>query len=374
MIISNLFIRHVRLPFDLSLAPPSQKVRYSDSIILEIQTQKGVIAYGESCPKTELGGETPLSVKSELERLRPTLLQANFNSLADIQAFIREDLPKPMSKASVCALEMAILNAYAQEEKKSLEELFEVKTPGRLPYSGVIPLGDLSPLTSYLIQNSFKHIKLHINQDLKLTLAYIQLLLEIYGANLQIQVDIKGRWKAHDALEQIPVLLDQGIRIFEQPFGQYQDILLGKIQKHYKGYAEFVADESIVRYKDAVRLINGESCSRFNLKISKQGGIFSTLEIYKHAIQYGISCELGISRGETSLLSQTGILLSSLAPKITHKEHPLAGFTLAQDICHKSCHPDLRGNHTVPQDVFFLDWKVDALRLDKYSSWSQFLT
>jgi muconate cycloisomerase len=198
-------------------------------------------------------------------------------------------------------------------------------------------------------------------------------LKSIYGSDLNIQLDIGGNWQAEDALEQIPILLDRGISVFEQPFATDQDLRMAKLQKRYKGHAEFVADESIVNYKDAVRLIKTEACSRFNLKISKHGGIFQTLAIYRLATQYGISCELGTHPGATGLLGRIGILFSSMAPGLISRERGLAELELSRDICHKAIPMDTYGNLQVPRDLLERSSPVDALRLDKYSARSPFV-
>lgn len=366
MTIKNIYVRYIQLPFQSSFLDPTSNPQYSDSIILEVQTSTGILAYGEAFPHSFNISQTLHDVKKEVEKHLPLLKKQSFHSLYDIKEFIQEDLASKMKAISLCALEMALLHAWAIEQNKSLPEIFKVEIPDSLPYIGVLPKGNLALLSSDLETYSFKQIKLKINRDLSLTLENIQTLRSIFGEEVHIQVDIEGSWLAEDALEQIPDLLDQGIRVFEQPFDNTQDLRMTKLQRRYKGDLEFVADESIVRYKDAVRLIKREACTRFNLKIAKQGGIFNTLDIYRLATQYGIQCELGTLAGESSLLKHMGILFAGQASELVNIEHGLADLALAEDISKINIQADSAGNLSIPHDIFSPNSTIDAGDLEKY--------
>lgn len=74
-------------------------------------------------------------------------------------------------------------------------------------------------------------------------------------------------------------------------------------------------------------------CNHFNLKISKLGGILSTLNVFELAQQHGVPCQLGSHFGESSLLSSAGALLAAkVEGKLTSCEGALGELLLAKDI------------------------------------------
>ena len=352
----------------MAFCQANYRTQQSESVILEIQTRNGITAFGEANPLGFVNGESPWSVKADLALIRHSLLQFRFNSLNDIREFITEELAELIGESSLCVLEMALLNAFSKESGKSLDQIFHAEIPKILDYTGVIPLGNLSLMRPLLQKFSFSRVKLKADKDLQKSLMNIQILREIYGTDVDIQLDLDTSWNSADALEQIPILMEEGIFQYEQPFQTDQDLRMRKLQQHYGDKICIIADESIRRYKDAVRLIKTEACRGFNLKLSKHGGVFQSLAIYQLAEKYGIRCELGVYPGETSLLARAGILLSGLAPALHSREGAIAHELLSMDICHASLKPDAKGQVEGYQHINKLCSKVDTLRLDKYSS------
>ena len=352
----------------MAFCQANYRTQQSESVILEIQTQQGITAFGESNPLGFVNGESPWSVKADIDLIKYSLLQFNFTSLEDIREFITQEIADLIGESSLCVLEMALINAFSKESGKSLDQIFQTEIPEILEYTGVIPLGDLSLMRPLLQKFSFDRVKLKADKNLQKTLMNIQILREIYGSDIDIQLDLDTSWDSSDALEQIPILMEEGIFQYEQPFETNQDLRMQKLQKHYGDKLILIADESIRRYKDAVRLIKTEACRGFNLKLSKHGGVFQSLAIYKLAHKYGMRCELGVYPGETSLLARAGILLSGLAPALHSREGAIAHELLSMDICHASLKPDAKGLVEGYQHINKLCSKVDTLRLDKYSS------
>ncbi|MEL6253699.1 MAG: enolase C-terminal domain-like protein [Bacteroidota bacterium] len=368
MKIKYLKLRYIRLPLKMAFCQANYRTKQSESVILEIETQNGITAFGESNPLGFVNGESPWSVKADLELIKDSLLQFSFSKLEDIREFITEEVSELIGESSLCVLEMALLNAFSKEKGRTLDKIFETEIPNVLDYTGVIPLGDLSLMRPLLQKFSFSRVKLKADKNLQKSLSNIQILREMYGTDIEIQLDLDGCWDSSDALEQIPILMAKGIKQFEQPFETDQDLRMQKLQRNYGKELIFIADESIRRYKDAVRLIKTEACRGFNVKLSKHGGIFQSLAIYKLANKYGIRCELGVYPGETSLLARAGILLSSLAPGLHSREGAISHELLSMDICHASFKPDAKGQIEGLQHIKKLCSKVDTLRLDKYSS------
>lgn len=104
-----------------------------------------------------------------------------------------------------------------------------------------------------------------------------------------------------------------------------------------------MADESLTNFASAQRLISARTCNAFNLKISKHGGLFRTLQIAQLAKKHGVPCQLGAHFGETSILTTAGIVLSGLLPDLTAHEGAMGTLILQEDISYSSIHIDHMG-------------------------------
>ena len=64
----------------------------------------------------------------------------------------------------------------------------------------------------------FKDIKLKIGTDLADSMAKINLIREVFGAAINIRLDVNTSWTMEEARRQIPVFLNLGVNTFEQIF------------------------------------------------------------------------------------------------------------------------------------------------------------
>lgn len=99
------------------------------------------------------------------------------------------------------------------------------------------------------------------------------------------------------------------------------------------------------------------TCRRFNLKISKNGGLFNTLAIYRLAQEHGIACQLGAHFGETGILTGAGILFGALAGPLTALEGGLGTHLLEYDLFDAGLQIDSRAQIEQPRE------KIKALGL-----------
>ena len=131
-----------------------------------------------------------------------------------------------------------------------------------------------------------------------------------------------------------------------------------------------MAEESITTLQEAKTLVENHLCNHFNLKISKNGGILQTLNIYHYLTQKGYTCQLGAHFGETSLLTAAGLIFSSLAKDLTANEGGLGKYLLEEDISE----PSLRFNQKAKINLMHLQnapglgISVDPGFLEKYQT------
>lgn len=305
-------------------------------MIVELVTEDGVRGYGESCPRTYVTGEKINDVVRDLARIRQEMLHRPIASPEQLQERIRSWWGSKIGPSTRCALELAWLDAWSRTRQKSLREILSLTFREDLTYSLVLPLlspAGLEKILERIARFQPAAIKLKAGNREEDNMARITILRSAYGPDIPIRLDVNAGWTREEATRFIPAMLDLGIHSFEQPLAPGDHPGLQKLTREFGADARIMADETLLDLEGAEKLIHEKICNHFNLKISKLGGLFSSLDIFRLARENGIPCQLGAHFGETSLLTSAGALLAGLADgELTACEGALGGFLLSRDI------------------------------------------
>ena len=351
MKLHSITLSQVSIPLRLQFAQANSSARHSNSVLIKVETATGVSGYGEACPRTYVTGEDVESVFADLTGLQSLLYEYEFAEPADIQALVCYELPRHAGPAAVCALELALLDALAKENNRSVCQLLGHALPEELAYAGVVPFGKIESLRPVLSRFRFQEVKFKATGNLPESLDRVAQLQDIYGPHVRIRLDANCGWTLAEARQHIPALTDAGVIAFEQIFPANDLENLGKITREFGARVSIMADESICTYEQAAYLAENSLCNHFNLKLSKNGGIYNCLRILDLARQHGIRCQLGAHYGETSILTAAGVALSAAAPQLTAREGALGTWLLQQDICKPSLQIDRAGLLRPGQDM-----------------------
>lgn len=333
MKIKNISVHSIQIPMRIRFSQSNNNTKTSDSVIVRLETEAGTVGYGESCPRPYVTGENFASVYLDLSSLEQELYAQSFDSFDSICEYLCFDLPKRIGMASICALELALLDAWSREKQVNLIELLGGQIRDAYDYTGVIPFGNTAELKPIISRFKFKEIKIKVNSDLEDKLERVSRIRDIFGPEVPIRVDVNGDWNFAIGLEQTKRLIEQNITCIEQPFDPAKDGTMAYLTQNYGGWIDIMADESLTTYESTCQLIKDRACNRFNLKLSKNGGILNALRIYQLAQQHGIPCQLGAHFGETSILTAAGLILASVASDLRALEGGLGTYLLERDVC-----------------------------------------
>ena len=195
----------------------------SSAMLIRITSRAGTSGYGECCPRLYVTGESLDTVKQDIEKISPLLLSRTFESVADIKHFVTEELPPQIGLSSICGIDLALMDAWSKTHQQSLVDAVNGDQDTVAHYTGILPQGSPKVLAVALQQLSyfkFKELKVKVNANLSQTLETLRLIRSDFFPDINIRVDANTAWSYEDAVEQIPVLLDQGIDTFEQIFSK----------------------------------------------------------------------------------------------------------------------------------------------------------
>ena len=332
MKIKSISIHHLTIPMRLKFAQANSTAQSSNSIIVELKTQNGTTGFGESCPRKYVTGESSTDVIRALQSIQEELYTQDFPTINSIEDYVCIQLPKRIKPAAICALELAMLDAWSKEYQTPLLSALGGTQWAQPQYTGVLPFGEIQKLAPILKRFDFKEIKLKANACLKENINRIQQLRQIYDTPIDIRVDANCSWTFPIAMEQSIRLVEAGITCIEQPFSTSSNKTMSALTQYHGEWVDIMADESLTDYQSAEALIAQKACNRFNFKISKNGGLLNSLKMYRLAQSHGIKCQLGAHFGETSILTAAGLLFASLAPNLVAIEGGLGTHLLEKDI------------------------------------------
>lgn len=315
MIISKLQAHPLRLPFKMSYSHSLATRSQMSSVLVIVHTSGGVVGYGEGAPREYVSGESLESAMARIVTCADRLIGVKIKRLEDIDAQLNQDLLLGAPSAR-CALELAMIDALAKSKERTALSLFGPIAQPQPRYSATISGGSTAQASKMAAMSKklgFAQAKLKVGPDLEHNMALLDAILaHLDPQAVELRADANACWTLSQALEQIPKLVERGVRIIEQPLAQLAHHQMPALATALGDTASLVVDESLIHDKDARWFIQHGGAARFLIKISKQGGLIPALKMARLALAHGIQVHLGCHVGESSLLSAAGRIFAAL--------------------------------------------------------------
>ncbi|MDP3790895.1 MAG: dipeptide epimerase [Candidatus Omnitrophota bacterium] len=360
--ISKIEIFKTNLPFKHSFKHSLKSRNDSESIFVKVILDNGITGFGESLPRSYVTGNTQDSVFKNLSdsagKLIGTRLDDNIESINFIKSL------EGLEGEARCAVEIALLDSLGKICSKPVSAFLADVVNTKFVYSMIIPT--VSAFKTGLIclfakVQGYEFIKVKVGADTDVQ--RVKLCRKILP-KADIRIDANGVWdSAKTALGMIQRLRPFKISCIEQPTPKDD---LEAMQEVADFCAEPVmADESLCTRQDALKLAQSRVCDMFNVRLSKCGGIFRSLDIMDIARNHEMSCQIGCLVGESGILSAAGRHIASVAKNIVYFEGSYSRFLLKEDIVEEDLTPARSVGYTLKGAGLGVTVKEDILR--KYS-------
>jgi L-alanine-DL-glutamate epimerase-like enolase superfamily enzyme len=335
---ASIEIFPLELPFVESFRHATSDRTACDSVLVKLTLENGVVGWGEGVPRAYVTGETQDSV---VEHVTGPIARALFGrawsepvSTGDIIT-IGQRLPTVSAggvlaaNAAHCAVELALVDALLRSAKASLADVL-IPAAREVHYSAAITATSVEGT-----EKVAKRLKLVGFRDWKVKVGFddddarLSAVRAIIGEDASLRVDANGAWSLDEAEERLARWKSFGIETVEEPLGRARraDLALLKAKK----LAAVSVDESLVTDADATALFRDRSCDMLNLRLSKLGGLASTLRMATTAHAESMDYQVGCQVGETAILSAVGRHLAAhLVPR--YVEGSFGAHLLAEDI------------------------------------------
>ncbi|MEM5882771.1 MAG: enolase C-terminal domain-like protein [Candidatus Aenigmatarchaeota archaeon] len=291
----------ISIPFNYSIQHARKSFSSTESVIIELHIDE-YVGIGECCPREYVGGVSLNQAVNLLKELKKKLKGLRINSSKELLKISDKKLGKyPHLKA---AFDIAFVDIYCKIKEMYLYEYLGGIKRKCIKYDAGVPLTSSEDTLNYVkrfYNHGVKRFKLKADKDIDNLEKKVKMIKDNYP-DVEIKIDANSSWdittlkKASNKLGKCEILL------IEDPIDikKYKVEEIKKIKKDVS--IPLMADESLITYEDAKNFVENEIFEWFNLKLSKNGGIHSLLDIYTLANKSGVLLQFGAHYGECGII------------------------------------------------------------------------
>ena len=350
--VESIEVLSAQLPFRFSFGHALAARRSSTNVYVKVTLSDGSTGFGEGVPREYVTGEsTETALAALCDGYAPALLGRRVTDAESVTGLLVDGAANAGGEAAGaawCALELAVLDAAGHHLGTTVRHwLGELRRPV-LEYDAVVPftrpavLGSLAVAIRLL---GIRSVKLKVGRDLDEDVGRLRLLRRLLGSDADIRVDANCAWGVEEALRAIERLRPYRISLVEQPVSG--DDLDGLRRLTAECPEDIAVDESLRTEDEARVLIDMRACDAFNIRVSKCGGLLSSVRIATRAADAGLKCIVGAQVGESGILSAAGRHLAAcIAPR--HLEGSAGRLLLREDLVADRVIPGRGGRARVP--------------------------
>lgn len=330
----ELIIDEIKIPFRETFQHASAARSMTEAILVKAVSSNGSCGFGEGCPRHYVTGESTESARIFFNRYVDQL--EKLNSLGALQSWVSDHQQEiDNNPAAFCAIELALLNAFAAETSASVEQLLCLPPlDGDFQYTAVIGSDEPNKIANRLAQYidlGFADFKVKLCGQSAIDAEIISI-LKSQESELQVRFDANNLWS--DAQVAIDYLGKFNYPIFalEEPL-QKKDFA-GCRKIHEALGCRIILDESFLSESDFEAITGDLPFWIINLRVSKMGGCLRSLAVGDKANKLGIPLVIGAQVGETSILTRAALTVANTFKEIViAREGAFGTHLLEYDLC-----------------------------------------
>lgn len=333
--IASIRAQALDIPFKVQFKHASASREATQTLWVEARDDAGRIGYGEGCPREYVTGETLEGALAFVVR-HAAACSARIADVGALRAWV-DDKRSVIDRAPAAwsAIELALLDLFAQRERCSVEQLLGLPAlDGSFRYTAVIGDGPIARFDAELaryIQAGFRDFKIKLSGDLERDRGKVAS-LRAGGIDAgRVRADANNLWQDVDAAGAHLRALDYGFTALEEPLRA--DDLAGMAQLAGQLRCAIILDESALRIAQLAALGAWPVPWMVNLRISKMGGLLRALAFADAARAAGLRIVIGAHVGETSVLTRAALCVAHVSRDILFAQEGAFGtHLLARDV------------------------------------------
>ena len=279
----------LKKPFKITLGT----MTHSPHAVVRVITDEGIVGYGEASTWHVVYGYDQHELVWAIDRyLGPAILGMEVSDIESILSRMDSVLPKNlMAKAGV---EIACQDARAKALGVPLSHVIGgiLRNPVEVIEGiDIVSTREAAQLAAKHVAKGYRCIKVKVGLHAEEDVERVRAVREAVGKGIQIRVDANQGYDRISAMKACEAMEPLGLQWIEQPLPDWD--LEGLAMLVQAISTPIAVDESIYTVHDVYRVVMARAADVINIKVSKCGGITSSLRIANAAASMGIPCFLG---------------------------------------------------------------------------------
>ncbi len=286
----ELFLAEIKLKQTFTTSLGSRD--YTRNIFVRIKSDNGLIGWGECSPNPKINGETAETCMIIGELLSNALIDQDPREHGRIMVLMDKTIFGNTSIKS--ALDIACYDLAAKNIGKPLYRYLGGKLNKKIYTDYTVSVSDVDKMVIDALrikELGFPAIKIKLGDGKGNDVARVKAIRKAVGDQMDLRVDANQGWKVNQAISILNEIEQFGVQYCEEPISRRNYFRLKKVRK--KSATKVMADESLFDHYDARKLIKGDHCDMFNLKLGKSSGLLKALKIIHEAEKANMEMQIG---------------------------------------------------------------------------------
>jgi len=306
----------VSLPMKKPVIMAGEEVRRADNVLVRIETDAGLIGWGEAASAPVMTGDTLESLVAAVHYLSPALIGRDAGDIAAAHAAM--DGRMYGNHGAKAALDIALFDLAGKAAGKPVHALLGDKQRSRMPLLGVVGGGDYDGDLQDAAKKKaegFVAYKIKVGIDTpERDAARTRAICAALGDGLLISADANQGFTTEEALTYVGAVEGCGLGFFEQPLAAHD--LAGMAEVAAATSIAIGADEGIHALDDIRRHAERKAARGVSLKAIKLGGVRALTEAGRLCGELGLQVNISCKTGESSIACAAALHVASVIPNI----------------------------------------------------------
>ena len=353
----------VSFPMKKPVIMAGEEIRQADNVLVRIETDTGIVGWGEAASAPTMTGETVESMMAAIRHLVPAVEGRAADDIAGAAAAMHGRMYG--NNGAKAAIEIALHDALGRATGKPVYALLGDQQRSRMAVLAVVGTGDLNSDLREAEKkkaDGFVAFKIKVGVDKPLIDGErTRRICGVLGSGLLISSDANQGWTADEAMQYVRAVGDAGLGFFEQPVAA--EDLDGMEAVAGASAIAIGADEGIHTLDDIRRHHEYSAARGVSLKAIKLGGMRAVMDAGLLCHRLGMSVNVSCKTGESSIACAAALHIAATLPQVDWGL-TLTNEGLADDV---TAHPiRIERGHVDVSDRPGLGVEVDEERVRRY--------
>lgn len=313
----------IEMPFKRTWQISLYAARSRPHLLVRIETEEGIMGFGEASPSLAFMGETAYTDQEVIEKnMKDHLKGISVLNIAEIHR--RMDRIAADCHGAKTAIDLAVYDAMGKLLQVPVCALLGGKVRDSVRQAWVLGIQSVEEglvEARSMLEKGYGTLKVKVGSNTERETVLLKKLREELGYGFPLRIDANQAFNASSALSFYDGISHLGLEYVEQPVKKWD--LKGLKFVRDRIDVPVMADESCSSIHDAITIVDMEAADILNIKVAKVGGLYRAFQTAGIAEAAGLTAVAG-SNIEAGLGSMANVHFAASQACITHDNDQIA--------------------------------------------------